>query len=120
MTWYHKGGNPLDVMTANELLGNNEYRRVGLTKVASADGTVVHTVSTIWLGLDHRHGDGSPVIFETMVFGEDGSAEQYSQRYSTELEASIGHAEMVALVAATVPDEVITDLAFWPTEGGAS
>lgn len=25
-------------------------------------------VSTVFLGLDHRHGDGPPLIFETMVF----------------------------------------------------
>jgi hypothetical protein len=25
-------------------------------------------VSTIWLGINHRFGDGAPLIFETMVF----------------------------------------------------
>lgn len=120
MNWYDKDGNPIDVATANELLGSAEYKRVGLTEVASSDRSRVHTVSTVWLGLDHSHGHGAPALFETMVFGEDNWTDQDCQRYSTELEARIGHSEMVALVAATVPDEVITELPAWPEQGGAS
>lgn len=112
MNWYDRDGSPIDTATANELLGNIEYKRVGLTEVASADRSVVHLVSTVWLALDHNHGYGPPVLFETMVFGE-GDA-QDCQRYGTELEARIGHTETVALVAATVPDEVITELPAWP------
>jgi hypothetical protein len=55
-----------------------------------------------------------------MVFGEGDWADQDCQRYGTELEARIGHTEMVALVAATVPDEVITELPAWPEQGGAA
>src|SRR6185437_442758 len=47
-------------------------------------------VSTIWLGLDHTLGDGSPLIFETMVF--DGHWDSELQwRYSTEEQARAGH-----------------------------
>lgn len=120
MNFYDRDGSPLDLATANELLGRPEYKRVGLTEVASADRSVVRTVSTVWLGLDHSYGPGAPIIFETMVFGEGSWTEQDCQRYSTELEARIGHVEMVALVAATVPDEVITELAAWPERDGAS
>lgn len=120
MNFYDRDGSPLDSATANELLCKPEYKRIGLTEVASSDRSVVHTVSTVWLGLDHSFGDGAPVIFETMVFGEGSWTDQDCQRYSTELEARIGHAEQVALVAATVPDEVITELAAWPERGGAS
>lgn len=120
MNWYDKDGNPIDVATASELLCNAEYKRVGLTEVASADRSVVHTVSTVWLGLDHAHGHGAPILFETMVFGEGSWADQDCQRYSTDLEARIGHTEMVTLVAATVPNEVITELPAWPKQGGAA
>jgi hypothetical protein len=120
VNWYDRDGNVIDVATANELLGNDEYKRVGLTEVASKDRSVVHTVSTVWLGLDHNHDGGEPILFETMVFGEGDWADQDCQRYSTELEARIGHTEMVTLVAATVPDEVITELPAWPEQGGAS
>ncbi|MCX4232111.1 hypothetical protein [Streptomyces ortus] len=120
MNWYDKGGALIDVATASELLGNAEYKRVGLTEVASGDRSAVHIVSTVWLGLDHNYGDGPPLLFETMVFGEGSWAEQDCQRYSTELEARIGHTEMVALVAATVPDEAITELPAWPEMGGAA
>jgi hypothetical protein len=119
MNWYDKDGSLLDVATANELLGDAEYKRVGLTEVASGDRSLVHIVSTVWLGLDHAHGDGPPILFETMVFGEGSWTEQDCQRYTTELEARIGHTEMVALVAATVSDEVITELPAWPGQGGA-
>lgn len=117
--WYDKDGNVIDVATASELLGNAEYKRVALTEVASSDRSVAHIVSTVWLGLDHSHGHGEPLLFETMVFGEGDWTDQDCQRYSTELEARIGHTEMVTLVAATVPDEVITELPAWPEQGGA-
>lgn len=52
-------------------------------------------VSTIWLGLDHRFGDGPPLIFETMIFGPWEWHDLYVRRYSTEGEALIGHAAAV-------------------------
>ena len=50
-------------------------------------------VSTVWLGLDHRHYDsGPPLIFESMVFrSEVNLAELTCRRYATELEAAVGH-----------------------------
>jgi hypothetical protein len=64
------------------------------------------TVSTVFLGLDHRHfGDGPPLLFETMVFANKGAGEGFPDeldgrmnRYSTWDEAEAGHAEMVAEV----------------------
>lgn len=48
------------------------------------------TVSTVFLALDHNYGsDGSPVLFETMVFG--GVHDQMCRRYSTWDEAAEGH-----------------------------
>jgi hypothetical protein len=68
-------------------------RHVAVTEIAA--GVVV---STVFLGLDHRHsvfGEGPPILFETMVFndyGDDGTQE----RYSTWDEAEAGHARIVA------------------------
>lgn len=56
-------------------------------------------VSTVFLGLDHRHyGEGDPLLFETMIFddGEDG----YQVRTSTWGQAERAHAEAVALARA--------------------
>jgi hypothetical protein len=51
-------------------------------------------VSTVWIGLDHRFGDGPPLIFETMVFdriGDRGADGLEMNRYSTLAEAECGH-----------------------------
>lgn len=67
-------------------------RHVAITEVAPGV-----TVSTVFLGLDHRFaalGEGPPILFETMVFndyGDDGSQE----RYSTWDEAEAGHQRIV-------------------------
>lgn len=71
-------------------------------------------MSTVWLGINHNFADeGPPIIFETMVFGLE-NADEYMQRYATEEEARAGHAETVTVVAATVADEIVTELDEWP------
>jgi hypothetical protein len=65
-------------------------RHVALTKLDGAE------VSTVFLGLNHRFGDGPPLVFETMVFG--GVCDQEQKRYSTWAEAEAGHAAMVEKV----------------------
>jgi len=69
----------------------------------TADRTVIQTtvgdvlISTVFLGLDHRLGAaGLPVLWETMIFGGDHDGRQ--TRYTSRLEALIGHATAVALV----------------------
>lgn len=52
-------------------------------------------VSTVFLGLNHNHRRGRPLLFETMVFYADTGGE--TARYSTWEEAEKGHAEMVKL-----------------------
>ena len=44
-------------------------------------------VSTVFLGLDHRHGD--PLLFETMIF--DGGKDDYQVRTSTWGQAEAAH-----------------------------
>lgn len=64
----------------------------------------------VWAGpwpYDTAHGP--KLLFETMVFGPD-NADEYMVRYSTEEQARAGHAETVTVVAATVPDENVTDV----------
>lgn len=109
--WFDREGQPIDAETANSRLGDEAYWRVGLTVIRSRTAPEIeYRVSTVWLGVNHEFGDGPPVLFETMVFGAgDDWAERYMQRYSTEAEAQAGHAETVQLVAATVPDEELSE-----------
>jgi hypothetical protein len=54
------------------------------------------TVSTVFLGLDHRFvKDGPPLLFETMIFG--GRHDGLQWRYATYDEAKQGHIKALAL-----------------------
>lgn len=57
-------------------------------------------ISTVFLGLDHAHFGGEPLLFETMIFG--GPHDQYQTRCSTWDQAVAQHAEAVALVRQTL------------------
>ena len=65
----------------------------------TADRTVAETkvgkleVSTVFLGLDHSFGGGTPILFETNIFG----GEEYQERYATWEEAEVGHKEAVKI-----------------------
>lgn len=111
--WYDRQGQPIDSTTANRLLGDMAYTRVALTEITStSDSEVNYQVSTVWLGVNHNWADdGAPSLFETMVFGGGEAQDQTMWRWRTEGEARAGHAEIVASVAATVPDEQIQDTA---------
>lgn len=95
--WYDRQGQPLpEGQPVERLLSNPSYKIVEQTTLANG-----WWVSTVWLGLDHQHGNGPPLIFETMVFthGRDNDDhdrrlgdEVYAERYSTEAEARAGHA----------------------------
>jgi hypothetical protein len=47
------------------------------------------SVSTVFLGVNHQHGDGPPLVFETMIFG--GALDRHGRRYSTLKDARSGH-----------------------------
>lgn len=91
-----------------------EYQRVALDDLP--DGS---ELSTVWLGLDHSHGFGQPLIFETMRFsasvetvmlaerprpyhpplpfpvpGGEPDEETEQLRYTTEEEALAAHHEI--------------------------
>jgi hypothetical protein len=62
-------------------------------------------VSTIFLGLDHRHsGNGPPMLFETMIFG--GMLDGTRWRYSTWDDAETGHAMAVKKARAALDHAV--------------
>lgn len=54
------------------------------------------SISTVFLGIDHRFGEGPPLLFESMIFG--GPANHEMARYSTFKEAEEGHERMVEAV----------------------
>lgn len=63
------------------------------------------TVSTVFLGLDHRMGaEGPPVLWETMIFTQDGSTadglNEEQWRYTNREDALAGHSRAVALLGA--------------------
>jgi 20S proteasome alpha/beta subunit len=95
--YYNRQGEPID-MTEWTRLFHPLYQQIARTTIGP------YTVSTVWLGLDHNWGDGPPLIFETMIFGSSNLDED-CHRWSTEAQALAGHAELVTLVYATLPDE---------------
>lgn len=108
---YDKDGTPLELMEWAEKHADREYIRVARALITDlAPPFKQYDVSTVWLGLDHSFGNGPPLIFETMVFG-DGSLDLTCHRYATEDEARQGHAEMVTLVRATMTDPIVGDAA---------
>lgn len=64
-------------------------RSVALDKVEDSE------ISTVWLGLDYSFGFGSPLIYETMIFGGTHDGEQWG--YATRKEAEEGHRQAVKL-----------------------
>ena len=63
-------------------------------KVAKTELSNDVKVSTVFLGLDYNFSEGgTPVLFETMIFG--GKFDQEMDRYSTWDEAEKGHEKMV-------------------------
>lgn len=78
---------PVDLFTWAKWFEGSEGRQVAKTEIGTA------TVSTVCLGLDHSFGDGPPLYFETMVFG-DHPLQDEQERYSTLEEAMLGHERM--------------------------
>lgn len=84
------GHEVLPVEGANWELPDISQRRVGRTEL---QGGI--TVSTVFLGVDHGINSDHPLWFETMVFGDDGRLEDWTERYATWEEAEAGHARVV-------------------------
>ena len=55
-------------------------------------------VSTVFLGLDHRFGEGlNPILWETMIFG--GPHDGYQERFASREDAVLGHKIAVDLAS---------------------
>ena len=90
--YYDRQGQPI-TLAEFAALHNEDYFRVALTEVGDV------SVSTVWLGIDHRFGEGPPLIFETLVLTDaDHPLDQAGERYATEAEAVAGHERWVAEV----------------------
>lgn len=53
-------------------------------------------ISTVFLGMDHSFWGGTPILFETMVFG--GENDGYQERYCTWEQAEQGHQGVIELI----------------------
>jgi hypothetical protein len=94
-----RDGNEITYEQWVDLFSDIEYKRIGHFETL-ANGEKIR-VSTVWLGLDHNlEPDSKPILFETMVFG--GRNTGLCRRYSTELEALVGHNEIVDIVQDTL------------------
>ena len=81
-----------DAKPCDDLLAWGQWMQEADRKVCR-DQVGEYDVSTVFLGLDHNYGgNGPPLIFETMVFGDD---ELDVERYATWNEAERGHDAMV-------------------------
>ena len=90
---YDRDGNEITTEQWSAMLAQKEPDMRRVAKAVLPDGRVV---STVWLGLDHRFGEGKPLIFETMVFGSEGDfASLDCERYETLSDAEYGHHGMV-------------------------
>ena len=101
--YYDFDGEPITVEEWTALY-DARFSEIALTPQAAARWRVGYddlgemSVSTVWIGLNLRCGDGPPLIFETLVQG--GPLNGEIGRYSTAGAAAAGHARWVALCRA--------------------
>jgi len=98
---YDRDGEPLTMRQWGMLMEDPEYQ------VLKQDHVGPYFVSTVWLGIDHGFhspwfdaGNYRPIIFETMVFKEEGDEHEgvETERYATEAQAFAGHKRLCAEV----------------------
>lgn len=83
---------------------SSDNRHVGLLVVRSVAGEGRVVISTIFLGIDHAFGSGTPILFETGVIVRGKTAEVLT-RYRTFLEALDGHTRYVGELFGVMPHE---------------
>ena len=93
--YYDKQGQPIvsesDIdacLIWAKLFEDTEYKVLARTELPNGV-----RISTVWIGIDHSFlTEGLPMIFETMIFGENATqGDEYQERYATEEEALAGH-----------------------------
>ena len=112
--WYGTDGAPISAEDANSLLGDILSRRMAYTTIFTTNGEI--TVSTVFLVLDHSHGDGPPVLWETLVGG--GPMDQDMSRYTSAEAAADGHMETLSLIRSAL-DVANTELLLEDTIRGS-
>src|SRR3954467_15669471 len=106
---------PVDMMTWAKWFEHGSNRTVAWTQVTSEI-----TVSTVFLGMDHRFwGDGPPLLFETMIFAPDEVKKklvsgdwfwgEWMWRYSSWDDARTGHAAAVRKARKAIGQRVRAD-----------
>jgi hypothetical protein len=89
--WYDRDGNEITQRQADILAADPKYGRVATYEEGE------HYVSTVWCGSDQAYyparADGLPVLFETVIWGLNGS--EWSQTYASEISALAGHDQAV-------------------------
>lgn len=100
LQYYDPDGNPL---TSEQWIEMFETRKDDTTDDSwwrrRTDISPDISVSTVWLGLDHRFmGDGPPLFWETMIFG--GDCDQDMWRHSSKEEAFESHERIVKALQA--------------------
>jgi hypothetical protein len=95
--WFDYDGNPITIEEWDRLFRDFERRQVARTELGDV------SVSTVWLGLDHRmppplSKPGPPLIFETMIFGGGDDLDEHCWRWPNQHAALAGHDQAVALV----------------------
>ena len=96
MDRYVLDGNKNPVLAATDHQFYRFFEDPEARRVARYEGDHV-TISTVFLGYDHGFGDGPPILFETMVFKEEGDEDM--DRCTTWAEAEEMHARFVAQYA---------------------
>jgi hypothetical protein len=112
-TYYDRTGVPMSRMQWMQTWPD-QLRVLRTLVIDTIDPDHQVTVSTVWLGIDHNHGDDiEPVIFETMTFSShpDDRYDDHElcDRYPSETTARVGHRMMVARVAAGMTNPAVLD-----------
>ncbi len=76
---------------------NEDMRRVAFDEINDV------TISTVFLGIDHGHGKGIPILWETMCFSTNQDYNDYQERYTSHEDALKGHQECVEAIKANKP-----------------
>lgn len=79
-----------DIIEWGKWFNNRENKIVKQTTIQDVK------VSTVFLGIDHSFIGGTPILFETMIFG--GEHDDFQERYTTWEEAIEGHRKACELV----------------------